>query len=212
MIQLVRTDIIKDLENEQELKQKQKQKKQERKAKKEKIALAKQTINIIRTTQRNNIDLTAIADNKANVLLSLNAIMLTFIIPLILTNSDHIIGKHLYIPLIVLSVTCFTTMYLAAQVLKPSDFDDKRVTSSPGVKASPFFFGNFYRMEAEEYYQFLQEGLAEENLVKAHLAQDMYYIGRRLGFKMDSIRKAFNIFIIGIFITLVSSGLLLYAF
>ncbi|MEZ4957629.1 MAG: hypothetical protein R2825_28985 [Saprospiraceae bacterium] len=40
--------------------------------------LTKETINIMRTTQRNNVELTHIADNKANVLLSLNAIMLTF--------------------------------------------------------------------------------------------------------------------------------------
>lgn len=208
MIQLVRTDPIKDRQKE---KQERKEKK-ERKEQKEQMALAKQTINIIRTTQRNNIDLTAIADNKANVLLSLNAIMLTFIIPLILTNSDQIMEKHLYIPLIILSVTCFITMYLAAQVLKPSDFDQQRASTHPSIKASPFFFGNFYKMEAGEYYQFLQEGLAEENLVKAHLAQDMYYIGRRLGVKMDCIRKAFNIFIVGVFITLASSGIFLFMF
>ena len=205
MIQLVRKEVITDRENIE-------QEKKKRKEKKEQTALAKQTINIIRTTQRNNIDLTGIADNKANVLLSLNAIMLTFIIPLILTNSDQIMDKFLYIPLIIMSITCFITMYLAAQVLKPSDFDNKRVTTHPGIKASPFFFGNFYKMEAEEYFRFLEEGLAKENLVKAHLAQDMYYIGRRLGYKMDSIRKAFNIFIIGFFITLVSSGILLYMF
>ena len=39
--------------------------KKEKKQKKKKSGISKQTINIIRTTQRNNIDLTAIADNKA---------------------------------------------------------------------------------------------------------------------------------------------------
>ena len=177
-----------------------------------KKALSKKAINIIRTTQRNNIDLTGIADNKANVLLSLNAIMLTFIVPIVLTNSDQIIEKHFYIPLMILSLTCFSTIYLAAQVLKPSDFDDKRRSTHPDIKASPFFFGNFYKMEAKEYYDFLEEGLAEDNLVRAHLAQDLYYIGRRLGYKMDRIRKAFNIFIIGIFITLITSLSLMFLF
>ena len=57
--------------------------------------LSKETVNIIRTTQRNNIELTHIADNKANVLLSLNAIMITFLIPLILSNVNIILEKFI---------------------------------------------------------------------------------------------------------------------
>jgi len=173
--------------------------------KKKKKKLSRETVNVFRTTQRNNIDLTGIADNKANVLLSVNAIMLTFIIPLVLGNIDYIVDKYLYIPLIIFAATCFTTIYMAAHVLKPSDFDRKRHSLDPKVKSSPFFFGNFYKMEVDEYYAFLREGLADENFVKAHLAQDLYYIGRRLGQKMAHIRIAFNLFIVGIFLTLIST-------
>ena len=48
---------------------------------KKEVVLDKKTIDIIRTTQRNNIDLTAIADNKANVLLSLNALIIAALVP-----------------------------------------------------------------------------------------------------------------------------------
>jgi len=174
--------------------------------------LSRATVNVFRTTQRNNIDLTAIADNKANVLLSTNAIMLTFIIPLVLGYADFVIEKHIYIPLIIFATTCFATIYIAAQVLKPSDFDTKRHSLDPNVKSSPFFFGNFYKMEVDEYYQFLRDSLADENFIKAHLAQDLYYIGRRLGNKMKNIRIAFNIFIVGIFLTLVSAVVVLIVF
>lgn len=174
--------------------------------------LSRATVNVFRTTQRNNIDLTGIADNKANVLLSVNAIMLTFIIPLVLANIDYIIDKRIYIPLIIFAATCFTTIYMAAQVLKPSDFDKKRHSLDPKVKSSPFFFGNFYKMDVDEYYAFLKEGLASENFVKAHLAQDLYYIGRRLGNKMANIRIAFNLFIAGIFLTLITTIIVLVMF
>ena len=46
--------------------------KKEKKEKKSKIS--KEVLNVIRTTQRNNIELTNIADNKANMLLSLNRV------------------------------------------------------------------------------------------------------------------------------------------
>ncbi|MEL6943742.1 MAG: Pycsar system effector family protein, partial [Bacteroidota bacterium] len=166
-------------------------------------------INIIRTTQRNNIELTAIADNKANVLLTLNALILSAIIPYVLTKPDVILENYLFIPIIIAAITSFATIYQAALVLKPSDFDQKRVGTHPSVKPSPFFFGNFYKMETEDYYEYLQEGLSNPNLINAHLAQDLYYIGKRLGRKMSRIRAAFDIFLIGLSLTIVSTGIIL---
>lgn len=171
--------------------------------------LPKTVINIIRTTQRNNIELTAIADNKANVLMSLNAFILAAIIPYAFSNSEIIFENLLFIPLVFAAITSSLTIYLAAQVLKPSDFDKKRNGTNPNVQASPFFFGNFYKMSSEEYYHYLKEGLANDNLVKAHLAQDLYYIGKRLGDKMSLIRIAFNVFIVGIFVTVFSTVIVL---
>ena len=48
---------------------------------KTKEKLDKESVNIVRTLQRNNVQLIHIADNKAAVLLSLNAIMLTLLVP-----------------------------------------------------------------------------------------------------------------------------------
>lgn len=174
-----------------------------------KTALPKQTINIIRTTQRNNIDLTAIADNKANVLLSLNAIMITFILPMVFAYLEVVIHHQLFIPLGILVFTCFTTIYLAGKVLTPTNFDAYKIGIDPNVKLSPFFFGNFYKMSAEQYYEYIQVALAQPDSVKAHLAQDLFYVGKRLGEKMDLIRRAFRLFILGIFLTLLSTAIVL---
>ena len=174
--------------------------------------LSKQTINIIRTTQRNNIDLTQLADNKANVLLSLNAIMVTFLLPMILSNLEVIIQGYLIIPLIILAITCFSTIYISAIVLKPSNLQEYRASPSedPDAQFSPFFFGNFYKMEPDEFFEYMNEVISNTKLVKIHLTQDMYYIGRRLGYKMDRIRLAFTIFLSGLFLTLLSAGIVIY--
>ncbi len=174
--------------------------------------LTKQTINVIRTTQRNNIDLTQLADNKANVLLSLNAIMITFLLPMVLSNFDTIFQGYLYIPLIILSITCFTTIYMSAIVLKPSNLQEYRASPSndPDAQFSPFFFGNFYKMEADEFFEYMEETMSNSQMVKDHLTQDLYYIGKRLGYKMDRIRLAFNIFLSGLFLTLTSTALVVF--
>ena len=170
--------------------------------KKKKKGLSKKTINIIRTTLRNNIDLTAIADNKANVLLSLNALMIAALFPVVLSNMELIKAYYLGIPLLILAATCFTTIYFSAQVLKPSDFDRMRESYADNGKPSPFFFGNFYKDSASEYFAMIKDSLKDADDIKSHLAQDLYYIGRRLGEKMSMVRTAYNIFITGIFVSL----------
>ncbi len=183
-----------------------------KKKKKKKSGISKQTINIIRTTQRNNIDLTAIADNKANVLLSLNAIIIAALIPIVIANLDIIFAKMFIIPLMVMAVTSFITIYLAAAVLKPSNFDQMRSNEDPIEESSPFFFGNFYEMEAEEYFEFIKSSLSDPKDLKTHLAQDLYYIGKRLGEKMSFVRRAYNIFTVGILLTLISLGVVISFF
>jgi len=193
-------------------KEKKKKEKEKKKKKKKKSGISKQTINIIRTTQRNNIDLTAIADNKSNVLLSLNAIIIAALIPIVIANGDIVFEKMLIIPLVILAVTSFITIYLAAAVLKPSNFDRMRSSVNPDSDSSPFFFGNFYKMEAEEYFEFIKSSLSDPKDLKTHLAQDLYYIGKRLGEKMSYVRQAYNIFTIGILLTLLAFGAVVFFF
>ncbi len=180
--------------------------------KKKKNSISKTTINIIRTTQRNNIDLTAIADNKANVLLSLNALIVAAMVPIVIANVDIVFAKMLIIPLMVLAVTNFVTIFMAAEVLKPSNFDKMRTNATPDIKSSPFFFGNFYQMQPEEYFVHIDGALSNTKDLKSHLAQDLFYIGQRLGQKMSIVRKAYNTFIFGIFLTLIATGTVLFIF
>ena len=177
---------------------------------KKKNQFAKEMINIMRTTQRNNVERTHIADNKANVLLSLNAIMLTFLIPTVIANVDYIVEKLLYIPLVILAVTCFTTIYISTIVLKPTRFDNLRDEENPTSKHSPFFFGNYYKMKPDEFYSYFENEINKTESITHHLAQDIYYVGRRLGYKMTWIRMAFSIFLIGIFFSLLTTALVFF--
>lgn len=182
------------------------------KVRKKRKKLSKQIVNVFRTTARNNIDLTAIADNKASILMSLNALMITFITPMIIAYSDMIIAEYLFVPLGIFISTCAITIYLSSQVLKPSDFDKIGEKMKFGKGPSPFFFGNFYYMPPEDYFEFIQGSLGDEELLKNHLAQDLYYVGRRLGKKMTGMRLAFQIFISGILLTLLSTFIVIWLF
>lgn len=171
------------------------------------LDFSKETINIIRTALRNYIELTSIVDNKANVMLSLGAVMIAFVVPLALSNLDVIIAYALFVPLIILALTCAVTIYLSTLVLAPFDFEKFSNELPEGLKPSPFFFGSAYKRTLLEYYLFLQQSTQDKEMVRSHLAYDLYFIGRRLGEKMTLMHRTFRVFRYGIFLTLIATGI-----
>lgn len=174
---------------------------------KRKKSVQKDIINVIRTTQRNNIDLTHIADNKANVLLTLNALMVSIIIPFALSNKTMLLDLNLTLPLVILTITNGITILIATMVLKPGDFKNfKKYNEANGTMFSPFFFGNFFKMDRSEFGDYFKEALEDDERIKKFLCDDLFYIGKRLGNKMTWIRVAFNIFTAGMVIS-IATGL-----
>ena len=188
-----------------------KKKDKKRKKKKNKdVGYSKNTIGILRTTLRNNIELTNIADNKANVLLSLNALMLTFIVPLMIPNQDLILEQHLFIPLGLLILTCLATISIAVFVLRPGKLGGQKIQINEKSQISPFFFGNFERMSKGDYLEYSNAVLEDEVKVRAFIGNDFYHIGARLSEKMRWIRMAFNIFIFGLVVSIILTFALIY--
>lgn len=185
---------------------------QKEKAKKRQRGRAnKDIINIIRTTQRNNIDLTHIADNKANVLLSLNALMISFMVPIVLANFSFVLEQNLSIPLITLLLTNLVTIYFATLVLKPGKIEQKKENRlNRSRHFSPFFFGNFYKMSHDEFKPYIKEALDDRSHIMDFISDDLYYVGARLGQKMRTIEIAFNIFLVGLSISLFATLIIFF--
>jgi hypothetical protein len=181
---------------------------------KAKANLDKNILNIIRTSMRNNMDLTSIADNKANVLLSLNAIMLTFLVPFVLPNYELIMDFKLGVPILILVLTSLITLSLAVLVLIPRGITHSNTRFKAPIKGSPFFFGSFQNLTKDEYLTYLDESIVDKHAISQFVKEDLYYVGMVLSRKMKLIRLAFRIFIFGFLISIVAASVLmmLYAF
>lgn len=163
----------------------------------------KKTLNHIRTTSRNNIERIKIADQKASVLMSLNAIMITILIPAIIANLDQVLEELYYIPLILIALTCTTTLYLSAKALQPISLDyDKTIYSNSNVP-SPFFFGNFFKMNPQEFRAYYQSTVSSREGLAEFVLQDIFHVGRIVSRKYQIIRKAYMIFLNGLFVVIV---------
>ena len=101
------------------------------------------------------------------------------------------------------------SIYIAVLVLKPGKFFENHEELKKGKYVSPFFFGNYYKMSKSDFTEYIKDAVSRKDLLKTHIAEDLHYIGSRLGRKMTLIRIAFNIFMIGLFASISISLLLI---
>jgi hypothetical protein len=163
----------------------------------------KKTLNHIRTTSRNNIERIKIADQKASVLMSLNAIMITILIPAIIANLDKVLEELYYVPLILIAITCTITLYLSAKALQPISLDYTKTIYGNSNVPSPFFFGNFFKMKPDEFRSYYQSTVSSREGLAEFVLQDIFHIGRIVSRKYQIIRRAYMIFLNGLFIVIV---------
>ncbi len=194
-------DAIKD-RNRDELKEKNKSLKKEQI--KSLISGNRTADMLFKTALRNHISLTQIADNKANIMLTLNALILTFALPILFkssSSSDYTIYSMI-ITGVVLGVACVISMIYAALATQPGKFKGKfNLDDIQAGKGSLFFFGNFYNSSLKEYTEGMKTVLAKEEGLDDSAILDLYFLGKSLGRKFHLLRMCYSFFLIGIMVS-----------
>ncbi|GAA4201883.1 hypothetical protein GCM10022289_15930 [Pedobacter jeongneungensis] len=152
---------------------------------------------MFRITSANNQRLSDMADNKAHILITVNSIMLSLIVSLLLRRlEDH---GNLIIPtfiLLMVSLTCVVVSILSTRPSIPKgeftqeDMDKKKVNL--------LFFGNFYKMSLPSYTEGMIKVMNDKDFLYGTLITDVYSQGVVLGRKYKLIRLAYNIFMFGL--------------
>ena len=202
---------MEQLKSEEPKKEKKKKKKKGKKGNKKAIPnslvdKSKTAQVMFKTALRNHIDLTNIADNKANIILTINAIIITIALPLFSAyGSDN---HHLYVPAFFLLVTNIASIIYGALVTRPIRMNGKTDLSKINEgKSNLFFFGNFYNMEIEDYRKGVRETLSDSDLLDNVIMTDLYYLGQALGKKYELLRTCYTIFMIGMSLTVLTFGI-----
>lgn len=167
--------------------------------KKEKSERERQTF--FRVAFKNNCNLLQIADNKANMVISINALVISSIIAIsgygTISNKLDLYGSKLIIPLVLILITCFISTILGVQAAKPKIVDDKVVPSNP-KQGSLLFFGESSAYSKEEYLKELEKILPSRNELNSHMAVTLYYQGKVLKDKYNLLGYAYNVFLLGL--------------
>lgn len=160
---------------------------------------------MFRTTLNNHNNLSGLVDNKANILLSVNAIIISVSLTTIIPKLDNPTNSHLIIPVLILIVTSVIAITFAILATRPSvtkgSFTREEVNEK---KANLLFFGNFYKMPYEEYNWAMNELIKDKAYLYNSMIKDLYHLGIVLEKKYSLLRIAYTVFMFGIIISVIS--------
>ncbi|MBC7534298.1 MAG: phosphohydrolase [Ferruginibacter sp.] len=164
---------------------------------------------MLRLTSSNHIQLSEMADSKANILISVNAIIISVILSVLLRKLQT--DPYLTIPTIIFLLFSVITIVVAILATRPKvNAGTFSATDVENKKTNLLFFGNFHGMSLIDYENAMRSMMKDADYLYSSIIQDIYHLGVVLGRKYKLIRWAYNIFMVGIIISVLSFALASY--
>lgn len=197
---------------------KRKRKLEEKELKEKKIKVDKEKVDVkkgesfkaergvetmFRNVMRTHVEFSGMADGKANIMISVNTLLLTAIIAVLARKLDS--NPHLIIPTAIITLVSLTTLIYAVLVTRPKitqgtftkeDIEEKR--------ANLLFFGNFYRMKLDDFTWGMKSLIEDKDYLYGSMIKDFYFLGQVLGQKYRYLRVCYSIFMYGLIISVIA--------
>lgn len=183
--------------------------KQEENSEKKKLGSRRRGISdMFRTSYRTHVELSAIADNKSNIMISINGIIISIIIASISSKIDT--NPWLLVPTSLMLITCMTALIYSILAARPRvSNEDVTLDDVRANRSNILYFGNFYKLTRDEYVTGIEELMADSERLYNTMARDLYGLGTVLETKFRLLRIAYNVFMWGLAVS-VGSYLLVY--
>ncbi|MBI1937778.1 MAG: HD domain-containing protein [Ignavibacteriales bacterium] len=157
---------------------------------------------MFRNVMRTHVEFSAMADSKANIMISVNTLVLTALFALLGSKLDK--NPHLIIPTFTLALVSLVTLVFAVIVTRPKIssgiFTKEEIHNK---KANLLFFGNFHRMNLDDFSWGMKEMINDREYLYDSMIKDFYYLGLVLGHKYRYLRICYSIFIYGLIISVI---------
>ncbi len=165
-----------------------------------------------RTNYRNHINLSAIADNKANIMISVNAILISVIISILSYRNISQTQPMVLLPVVIFLATGLSSLICAVLSIRP------KVTSKnqgpikmEEAKKNVVFFGNFINLNLEQFEEAMDAVLRDKELLYGNMTRDLYFLGKVLDKKYRFLTMSYNIFMIGFAATVITFMIALFS-
>lgn len=158
---------------------------------------------MFRIASGNNQRMSDMADKKAQILITVNSIILSIIFSQLIRKLDE--SSYLTIPTyMILAVNIFTIFFsllatrpnLSSGKFTQKDLEEKKVNL--------IFFGNYYNMPFDNYHKAMISVMEDDHYLYQTLIKDIYIQGIVLSKKYRRLRISYNVFMFGILTSAVS--------
>ena len=185
---------------------KEKQAEKTNKRKKDKIKSPERGIEtMFRVTLRNHITLSNIADTKANILLSVNAIIVSMVLSNLIPKLDSPSNHYLIIPTVIFTLFTVVAMVLSIIATRPNVTSGKFTKEDvKNKKVNLLFFGNFHKMNLKDFEWAMGEMMEDRDYLYSAMKKDLYFLGLVLNRKYKILRLTYTIFMIGIIVSVIA--------
>ncbi|MBD2714187.1 HD domain-containing protein [Microvirga sp. STR05] len=177
---------------------------------------------MFRTMYSNHMKLSDMADKKANMMISLNAVLLSVIITYLGAKAGTKSGvlsptimnnPVLTIPIGLLLATALGSVVSAILCAQPDVTSFKWLKRSPQIatnrRVNLLFFGNFNKLSLDDFQHGMNELMGQKDALYTNMVTDIYYLGDVLTRKYRLLRISYTIFMVGLILTALSFGIAL---
>jgi predicted metal-dependent HD superfamily phosphohydrolase len=158
---------------------------------------------MFRTTSTNSQRLSNQADAKAHILISVNAIVISIFLSLVVRKMGEY--DSLTIPVVMLLVVNLSTIIFSILATRPNVpkgvFREKDIEDN---KVNLLFFGNFFKMDFDYYSQSMLNAMEDKKVLYLHLLKNLHEQGIVLNKKYKLLKTAYNIFMYGLIVSVVT--------
>jgi hypothetical protein len=163
-----------------------------KKKKKKSDAAGRSVETLFKVLYRNHVELTAIADTKANIMVGINGLLtsvsLGAVLPRLASGDLHLVA-----PALVLILGCGVSLACAILSARPRvstsqvTLDDVRAR-----RANLMFFGHFTKLTPDEYALGLRELSDDPQQLREQMARDIHQLGFVLTRKYRLLRTSYT--------------------
>lgn len=164
-----------------------------------------------RTAFRNHINLSRIADGKANMMISINTIILSIVITISgasLSFFEDVFFENpeFLVPIISLLLSSLIAVVFAVFSARPSvtEYRIKKDKLIKSKEASLLYFGNFLKLEKKEFVEHMASMKLNQSALYDDLARDLYDLGQVMHKKYLLLTISYNTFVGGLALAVIS--------
>ncbi len=181
-------------------------KKEELAFKKQKAVVPERGIEtMFRVTLKNHIALSGIADTKANILLSVNAIIISLALSSLIPKLDNPSNQYLIVPTAIFVAFSLVSMALSVIATRPNVTSGKFTKEDvENKKVNLLFFGNFHKVKLDEFSWAMGEMMKDRDYLYSSMTKDLYFLGLVLHKKYKILRITYTIFLTGIICSVIA--------